>query len=424
MERTVQIQRNFYRDPSVKLERISILKEAQKTNTIQRELTALETSVFEDILAVDIDPKGSSVMFKSIQTGTQSSDTCFSFEDDDRADNSTPLWYAFVFIWEVGLGSIKIQTQTEERRNEFELESNSCVLLRVQPRASFVLELVSSPGEGAPAVEIFRLVQIRDNQLGSFNGKSFSSGSTKKIGEYTNQSLVELFSVHEWDHGQSTDAWPLRPRIGKEASSKSTTFALAQSKLSAFMNGALAEEVLDIREHYLKYPPKHVIGRDLKDSQKFTLSFQGYNFFDRESTVVRAFEKFIKQAYVKFLHVADLPRLPTFIHCWAIVLEKNDRINLHHHAEGHLAASSYISGTYCVTSTPTCTVYHSPFDNEETFEFPNFAGNLIMFPSYLPHSSTEYKGENFRITINFDIFRADARELLLERGKVMRLFDS
>ncbi len=39
------------------------------------------------------------------------------------------------------------------------------------------------------------------------------------------------------------------------------------------------------------------------------------------------------------------------------------------------------------------------------------AGNIVVFPSWLPHGTTEYRGEKHRLTIAFDLKEAHAPEI-------------
>jgi hypothetical protein len=108
----------------------------------------------------------------------------------------------------------------------------------------------------------------------------------------------------------------------------------------------------------------------------------------------------VRKHYLLFLKELKYPRIKTYIHGWANVLRDGQWISLHHHmADAH----TYISGTYYPTSAPTSLKLINPIRIDQTDVFPTTKGNLIMFPSYVPHESSVYKGEELRISIAFDL---------------------
>ena len=102
---------------------------------------------------------------------------------------------------------------------------------------------------------------------------------------------------------------------------------------------------------------------------------------------------------------------------WMNIMKKGDRIELHNHA---FTNDSYLSGNFTVSSNDTKTVYNNPFsqytkenvlvkmvedgvDDPSYYSSKNIDGKLTLFPSYIPHFTTEHKSDNNRITLAFDL---------------------
>ena len=102
---------------------------------------------------------------------------------------------------------------------------------------------------------------------------------------------------------------------------------------------------------------------------------------------------------------------------WMNIMKKGDRIELHNHG---FCNDSYLSGNFTVSSDDTKTVYNNPFsqytkenvlvkmvedgvDDPSYYSSKNIDGKLTLFPSYIPHFTTEYKSDNYRITLAFDL---------------------
>jgi hypothetical protein len=102
---------------------------------------------------------------------------------------------------------------------------------------------------------------------------------------------------------------------------------------------------------------------------------------------------------------------------WMNIMKKGDRIELHNHA---FSNDSYLSGNFTVSSNDTKTVYNNPFsqytkenvlvkmvedgvDDPSYYPSKNIDGKLTLFPSYIPHFTTEHKSDSNRITLAFDL---------------------
>ena len=102
---------------------------------------------------------------------------------------------------------------------------------------------------------------------------------------------------------------------------------------------------------------------------------------------------------------------------WMNIMKKGDRIEIHNHG---FQNDSYLSGNFTVSSNDTKTVYNNPFsqytkenvlvkmvedgvDDPSYYPSKNIDGKLTLFPSYIPHFTTEHKSDNYRITLAFDL---------------------
>jgi len=114
-------------------------------------------------------------------------------------------------------------------------------------------------------------------------------------------------------------------------------------------------------------------------------------------------EKFfhiIRKNYLLFLKELNYPRVKIYIHGWANVLRKGEWISLHHHMADETA---YLSGTYYLTTNDTSLKLKSPIRTDQIEEFCTKAGSMIVFPSYIPHESSVYNGDDLRISIAYDL---------------------
>jgi len=116
--------------------------------------------------------------------------------------------------------------------------------------------------------------------------------------------------------------------------------------------------------------------------------------------------------------------------CWLNVMRKGDRIKIHQHG---YHPSGYLIGHFCVSCSNTATVYVNPYehcdeneliedvrgdmtqsrmiyhdgesdnDGEKLYASANREGKLTLFPTYVPHFTTEHKEDTERITLAFDL---------------------
>lgn len=108
----------------------------------------------------------------------------------------------------------------------------------------------------------------------------------------------------------------------------------------------------------------------------------------------------IRKHYLLFLKELNYPRIKIYIHAWANVLRKGQWISLHHHQADE---ATYLSGTYYLTTVDTLLKLVNPIRIDQTDVFPTKKGSMILFPSYIPHESTVYDGDDLRISLAFDL---------------------
>jgi hypothetical protein len=108
-----------------------------------------------------------------------------------------------------------------------------------------------------------------------------------------------------------------------------------------------------------------------------------------------------------------------YIKCWANVMRKGEKINIHRHIGN--TDGSFLSGHFTVKCNGTQTVYQNPFDNvlndPEYYYFNNQPGKINIFNSHIYHYTTEHTDDSERITIAFDfIYKQE-----LNKGKIIEL---
>lgn len=151
-------------------------------------------------------------------------------------------------------------------------------------------------------------------------------------------------------------------------------------------------------------------------SASLTARFQRYNLLTWDDPEVAGLNDRIRNDYLRFLEALGLPRRRVYIQCWANQLRAGQFVGRHVHTIGPLA---YISGNLCLTDSPARTVYNYIYDDAYSLPFPSRAGQLVLFPSYLPHSTTRHTGPDLRFSIAFDLVLPERRR----PGRSYLLFD-
>lgn len=115
-----------------------------------------------------------------------------------------------------------------------------------------------------------------------------------------------------------------------------------------------------------------------------------YNLFDfaTELPELNDLLKFIQISYIEFININYSPAQELDLVCWVNILRNGQEIKEHVHSASNLA---YLSANLHLDNYPTYTVYRSPYMQFEEHSLENSKGGLCIFPSYVPHKTTEYK---------------------------------
>ena len=101
-----------------------------------------------------------------------------------------------------------------------------------------------------------------------------------------------------------------------------------------------------------------------------------------------------------------------------IIITNNDGriITPHNHADAHGEAPaeySYISGNISLQTENTSTFFAHPILNKKVYrEIPNINGELILFPSFMTHWTSQNLSVIPRITIAFDIITKEVYNMI------------
>jgi hypothetical protein len=142
-----------------------------------------------------------------------------------------------------------------------------------------------------------------------------------------------------------------------------------------------------------------------------------YNFLDFDYPCITQFNNFIFDSYKSYMNAIGVDcSKPVYIQCWANILKNNGRIiKPHNHANAHCGAPyeySYVSGNISIRVENTSTFFAHPLFKDLVIDIPNKTGELIMFPSFVTHGSSENKSETPRITIAFDIITEEVYNMV------------
>ena len=112
----------------------------------------------------------------------------------------------------------------------------------------------------------------------------------------------------------------------------------------------------------------------------------------------RKLRKSIRKGYETYTNIKDQP---IYVQCWANVMRKGQRIYSHIHVDRSLPAHQNLSGHFNVKVDGLTSTYYNgePHVNKD--------GEMLLFPSFIPHWTDVYNGEEERITVAFDIMSAD-----------------
>ena len=109
-------------------------------------------------------------------------------------------------------------------------------------------------------------------------------------------------------------------------------------------------------------------------------------------------KKNIRNGYEKYNKIKNKP---LYVQCWANVMRKGNKINSHVHNDPHISSINALSGHLNVKVDGSTSTY---YNGEPKL---NIQGEMTFFPSWMPHWTDTYNGEEERITVAFDITSKD-----------------
>lgn len=133
-----------------------------------------------------------------------------------------------------------------------------------------------------------------------------------------------------------------------------------------------------------------------------TSRFGRYNLFNfvNELKELNDLLKFLQVSYLNFVSQDNSEIRSLEIICWFNLLKNKEEIKEHDHGLGN---DVYLSGNIHLENYQTYTNYRCPFDKNVVASFENTKGGLTIFPSFIPHYTTEFLGHGLRASIAFDL---------------------
>ena len=136
--------------------------------------------------------------------------------------------------------------------------------------------------------------------------------------------------------------------------------------------------------------------------KSLTSRFQHFNVLTWKEKEIEFLKTSIKQKYLEFLKLLNVPRRKVWIQCWANVMRKGEVIKPHIHS---VSPYTYLGGHISITNNNTSTFYINPvnqINDPEIYESKNVPGKITIFESCVPHYTSVNNSDSERITIAFD----------------------
>lgn len=225
---------------------------------------------------------------------------------------------------------------------------------------------------------------------------------------------------------------------GQTPFSASWRFLIAEQLNTGVNCKELKEFLLDKEKEVLKIDPNtHNDGGTGLGNKSTTSRFLYYNVLSWKHPQIDKLKREIYRLYYSYftycfpdaeLSAEDFNGISAS--CWMNVMRKNERIRLHQHG---YHPTGFLSGHFCVSCSNTKTVYVNPYehqsenillkdadsidedskmvyhsgetenDGEKIFASSNKEGKLTIFPTYVPHFTTQHKEDSERITLAFEL---------------------
>jgi len=162
-----------------------------------------------------------------------------------------------------------------------------------------------------------------------------------------------------------------------------------------------------------KFPPStksSVDGYTGLGKNSLTSRYEHFNIFSWPESEIKKLKPIILDFHSRFLDKVKIKGLSDFdIRGWANVMRKGESIKAHLHST---EPTAYLSGHICIQCEKTATYYINPTNqlNEPySQKIPNEVGQIVLFPTCVPHYTDIHLGNEERITIAFDFITAPIR---------------
>ena len=179
------------------------------------------------------------------------------------------------------------------------------------------------------------------------------------------------------------------------------------------LRAALRDQILEFEKQIARETLVSEVPKQHDDPYAHTQHWKQHNlFWDQNAKDGDQLDRFqmspeleklfhiFRKHYLLFLKELNYPRVKVYVHGWANVLRKGEWISKHAHMSD---ATAYLSSTYYLTTAPTLLHLVNCSRPDQTNSFATKEGRLIIFPSWIPHVSDVYEGNEVRISLAFDV---------------------
>jgi hypothetical protein len=150
---------------------------------------------------------------------------------------------------------------------------------------------------------------------------------------------------------------------------------------------------------------------------KISTRWNKYNIFQmfEDDENFRYLKGAISYCYQQYCIQANIVIEPVMLHAWFNVMTKGDRISEHVHDYG---SYSYLSGNIFAGGVDKSS-YTSYFivNQDGVLDIKNNVGDLTLFPSWLPHETGVYEGDEPRMTIGLNFIPLRFKDEYLKQRK-------
>lgn len=146
-----------------------------------------------------------------------------------------------------------------------------------------------------------------------------------------------------------------------------------------------------------------------------TSKWYTYNFLATQNQAVEELKKFIFRQVKDYIEKIPHKEDDLYYISWANLLRNKGCLSSHSHAGPY----SYISGVFFIKSKGSFTRFYAPLDDripgvvdfmESQIDIESIEGTLVLFPSFIEHSTTPTSDGSPRITIAFDILKESPKD--------------